>query len=366
MKKVKLSKNPTVSVKKGAVDSVVRHQIYLQRYAGTNASQILGFVKKLKKELVSSLGDTNTVLSAARYTKQLNSMKVLAKDLTKDLVATQKDELVGLAKYEADFTKRLLDKTTIESTEELLFETVTPSVTQLKTAAFTSVMDKEIGSTLGKTVGDALGDYGKKIAGGMVQEVRTGFALGKTTDEIADGISAIGGSAIRGYEATALARTITNHISAMAREETYAQNADIIESYQIVATLDDVTTEECGARDGDIVDIDGAELPPYHWNCRTTFISVIKEEYRLDIPDGNRPAKGDDGEERVSGKTDYNSWLKSQPASFQDDILGKVKGDLFRNGGMDMKDFVDHNYQPIDLKDLKDKDNAHIFDRHGL
>ncbi len=46
---------------------------------------------------------------------------------------------------------------------------------------------------------------------------------------------------------------------------------------------------------------------------------------------------------QVPAKTTYQDFLSRQPATFQDEVLGKTKGKLFRKGGMSLDKFVDRN-----------------------
>lgn len=52
----------------------------------------------------------------------------------------------------------------------------------------------------------------------------------------------------------------------------------------------------------------------------------------------------------------YYDWLKRQPASYQDEVLGKTKGMIFRNSGIDAETFrkisVDHMGRPLTLDEL--------------
>ena len=60
---------------------------------------------------------------------------------------------------------------------------------------------------------------------------------------------------------------------------------------------------------------------------------------------------------QVPATMTYNDWLKKQPVGFQDDILGKAKGQLYRKGGLPMDKFVDMKTgHEFTLKELRTKD----------
>ncbi len=357
-----------MSTRQYLINSAAKHQVYLQRYAGSETRQLLGFIEKVKTTALNKLESSPelTELSKKRVDKLVTSLNDLNSALVKDMVKSSKKNMTHLAQYEADFTKRMLDNAT--SLPDVGFETVVPTLNQLKTAAFDHVMDATIpGYNVGSgiTVQDALSAYGNNQASAVVEYVRTGFAAGETLQTVSDNISNLLDSNITAVQANTLARTITSHVASTARQEFYQDNSDIINAYQIVAVLDDRTTLTCAALDGQIFEIDGFDAPPYHWNCRTTYIGVVDPEYQIDIPSAQRPANGDDGEDLVSTQTTYNSWLGRQSDSFQDDVLGKERAELFR-AGMNVKQFVDENYTPINLDELRTKDNQHIFDKAGL
>ncbi len=99
-------------------------------------------------------------------------------------------------------------------------------------------------------------------------------------------------------------------------------------------------------------------------NCRTTVVPVLKAEYARDIPGSTRPSKGADGVAPVSSKTSYPEWLARQPASFQKDVLGRTRYELFSKGKLDIDKFVD-NGRTLTLDQLREREPA-SFERAGL
>ena len=344
-------------------DAAVRHQVFLLRYAGSTLKQLSGFIEDSKTQTMQLLKEAPTVLSKARYTKLLQELTDVNRAIYRDMGKGVKASMLELAKYEADFTQRLLNNATPTT-----FEPVVPTTTQLKAAAFTNVIDARPGymAVNGITVGKALNEFGAKIGGDIVKAVRVGYALGQTTNEIADAVVAVSNAVP--LQAQTLVRTITNHVASSARAEFYAANKEVLTNqYQIIATLDDRTCETCGALDGQVFDESDFEQPPYHWNCRCTYIAVVQPEFDVGSElTGNRPAQNADGTyERVSARTTYNSWIKAQPESFQREVLGDKRAALLR-AGMPVQGFVDRNYRALSLEELRAKDTLHIFDKAGL
>ena len=315
------------------------------------------FIKDLQKQTAKLLADSQTVLSFFRYKKLLVSLNDVSKEALSGINKGVKEELQTLATYEAGFTNRL-----VNNLSDIPFETVAPTASQLKTAAFSTILDGTIGfkPENGVTVQQALTKFGAKQASSILQAVRTGFALGQTSQEIAGKIATITSTVIP-RQAQTLAQTITSHVASTARSAFYEANIDIITSYQVVATLDDRCCIECAVLDGRIFSSEEFETPPYHFNCRCTFIGVVDKKFDKGSEEtGTRPAKGDEGVESVSTQSNYNSWLKNQNEAFQNEVLGSTRGDLFR-AGAHLDKFVDHNYVPYTVADLKKQDDLHVF-----
>jgi len=94
-------------------------------------------------------------------------------------------------------------------------------------------------------------------------------------------------------------------------------------------------------------------------NCRSTKVPVLKSwrEFGFDfdeLPGGTRASMR--GE--VPAKLDYDGWLRQQPASLQDEILGPGRAKLFR-GGLRMERFIDDQNRSLTLVELRDLDARH-------
>ena len=67
----------------------------------------------------------------------------------------------------------------------------------------------------------------------------------------------------------------------------------------------------------------------------------------------------------VPAKTTYQEFLTNQSKQFQDDVLGKTKGKLFRSGGLKLDKFVDSSGREFTLSRLA-LDEASAFRAAGL
>lgn len=95
-------------------------------------------------------------------------------------------------------------------------------------------------------------------------------------------------------------------------------------------------------------------------NCRSTTAPVISSEFDFLDKGAKRAAKGADGGTQVSADTTYYEFLKQQPAWFQDQALGPVRGKIFRNSGISPEEFrvisVDGFGRPLTIKEMAELD----------
>lgn len=111
--------------------------------------------------------------------------------------------------------------------------------------------------------------------------------------------------------AVRLVRTEVNYISNQSSMDSY-KSSGVVEKYQILATLDDRTSDICRDMDGKIFDVKeskvGVNTPPFHVRCRTTTVPYFEDE---DYSDLERIARGSDGKTyHVPADMTYNEWLK--------------------------------------------------------
>lgn len=210
-----------------------------------------------------------------------------------------------------------------------------------------------------------LKDFSNQAIQRIRNEVTAGYYRGATIQEIVD---AIGGATdkIRRQNKTII-RTAYQHVAQSARQEVQLANRDIASKYEWVSTLDSKTSPQCRGLDGQRFDIGDGPKPPIHPNCRSTTVAV------LDIDDGQvfEDELGVRATEtgQVSESTSYYGWLKRQPASFQDKVIGPKRGKILRNGGINAEEFaklsLDKNFKPISLEDMK-KARPDIFEKANV
>lgn len=179
-----------------------------------------------------------------------------------------------------------------------------------------------------------------------------GLVRGEGIDDIVARITGASETARRNVES--VIRTAVNHVSTQAREITYKENDDLIKGVQIVATLDERTTPVCRSLDGKVYEPNEGPRPPFHFQCRTTTVPVLRSWKELglpfkEVPESTRASL--DGQ--VSEKLTYGKWLRGQPTSVQDTILGPTRAKLFRSNQVSIERFVDDRGRQLTLEELE-------------
>ena len=332
--------------------SLISHQIWLQRTASGEVKDLAPFIQEMRDEIkrqVLLFGDDGR--STARLNKLLRDLEEALTGLTDDWQTKLAEDLKELAAYEAEWNAKTL-------TTNVDAEFVTPTAEQVWAAAEfqpLSLSDKPVDFT------KLMDGWGETEVSRLVTGVKMGFVQGQTTRQIVKNVVGAGGLAdISERNAATVIRTALSHVSNEARNETYRQNNDIIEKYEIIATLDSRTSTICRSLDGQEYEIGKGPMPPFHPNCRTTTAPVISSEFDFLDKGAKRAAKGADGGTQVSADTTYYEFLKQQPAWFQDQALGPVRGKIFRNSGISPEEFrvisVDGFGNPLTLKQMAELD----------
>lgn len=334
----------------------ISHQIWLQRTASHEANLSIPFIQQMRDEVrdaVLKFGDDSR--TAARLNKMLRELD----DVLNGIASAWNEELLSdlqdLAKYEADWTTKTL-------TLNVDANFTTPSPEQVWSAVKFEPL----------ALGERPVDFNKLLSNWKEAEVsrlttgvRSGFVQGLTTRQIVKNVVGAGGLAdVSQRGAMATVKTAMNHVSTVAKDITYEKNSDVVEGYELVVTLDSRTSAICrGWPPGKVYKLDDKyqPKPPFHVACRTTTAPVINPEFDFLDAGAKRAAKGADGGMQVDANTSYYDFLKSQPAWFQDEALGPVRGKIFRNAGMTPDEFraasVDGFGRPLTLKEMAEMDS---------
>lgn len=345
-------------------DASVRHQIGILRYSSSVVRKVVALLNRVDDRLVTEIakrGIGDSSFTKRRLELLLDSVRAIIAEAYGRATTTLNDELKDLAGYERDFQLSMLGKAL-----PIRWDMVKPTSAQLYAAVTARPFE-------GRLLKDWYTDLEAGAYRRLRDTIRMGYVEGRTTDQIVrdirgtraqqykDGVLEV---SRRGAEATV--RTAINHTATIARNETYKENASVIKGVRWVSTLDARTSAVCRGRDGKVYPLDSGPRPPAHINCRSSTAPVLKSWKEMGInlkeaPEGTRASM--DGQ--VAESVTYQDWLKRQPAEFQDDVLGKDKGKLFRKGGLPLDRFVDRSGKELTLDQLRQRESE-AFQKAGL
>lgn len=331
------------------IEAQTRHQIQVQRLGGGIVNDLLPLLRTLRDDVAGRIRGA-TEFQQGRLIILLREIDGLMDAANGEFKSQLMMELEDFAAYEAQFQATMLGKA-------VTVQTAVPATAQLAAAVTTAQAELVSGREIIRRSIPELVDRFTDAKRQQVQTaIRAGFIEGQTNDQIARNVERIIGRR-GGSELRATVRTATNLAASVARQSTFQENADIIESLRRVGTLDSRTTLQCAANDGRIYPIDTTDLPPYHYGCRTTMVPIVAEQYRIPGLEGERPAIGADGVEQVSSRTTYSGFLRRQSAEFQNDVLGPERAKLFRSGKLRLNQFVDDEGRTLTLDQLRQRES---------
>ena len=337
------------------ISDTIRNAVLLESLKSSEVEKFAPFLRQIDRSLREQLGKSElTEFKRARLDAMLKQVD---------------GALAGiLTQYTDQMQLDLMDVAVWQATAEAVL--IGAALATLKTAAFRSPLGIK-GADGGKLLTPFIEDWSKAERSRVTGAIRQGWFEGKTSSEIirtlrgtkdmkyADGLLAI-----TSRNADAVTRTAVQHVASQARNQFARQNSDILQGVKIIATLDGRTTAYCRAADGTEYAIEEGPRPPFHIRCRTSFILILK-----DAPSMGALADRSSMNGQVQADTSYYEWIKTQPAAFQDTVIGKARAKLFRDGGMTPEQFSDlqigNNFKPRTLDQLRQM-VPEAFDRAGL
>jgi SPP1 gp7 family putative phage head morphogenesis protein len=332
------------------LDAGIKHQIYVQRYAGGQVKDLVKYLDDAQAEILRQLKTVKSLAESRTLNRKLNRIVQLQQEGLTKLSAELTAKTMDFAEYEADFAVRTMNTAAAAAV-------TLPASEQLRALVTQRPMQLAVSGKAGSTVQNlTLDQAARQFAGDKANEIRrviqTGVVEGSTVQSLTREVVSVTNRPKR--QAETLVRTSVNHISSEARSAVNQANDDILKGEEYVSVLDGRTTIGCATLDGKILGFDEPPFTPRHWGCRSVRVPVLDDRFQEGGLEGTRASM--DGP--VSAKRTYSGWLKDQPAEFQDQMLGTERGKLFRSGKIKLDQFVDQNYNPVSLEQLRVLDAA--------
>lgn len=334
-------------------NAMIDHDVDLLRVAASSNRRVRGLLKALEKEIVSRLA--NTDLSEAMQVRLRDLLASVRKQIDTtfgEINRLVQNDLVGLATLELQLVARTAN--TVIGIDVLNAQA--PRV--VARALIDDLLIRGAPSV------EWWSRQAADITFRFATQVRMGVLSGDPTSKIAKRVRQEMDVSRRAAEA--LVRTSVQTVATNARLASFKANGDVVNGVQQLSVLDNRTTDICIAYSGLQWDLDGNPLPgtnlpfnggpPRHWNCRSTLVPILKtwRDMGIDV-DEFQPSTRAAMNGEVAATTTFAQWLASRSEEQQDEILGKGRAQLWRDGKITLTDLVDQTGRPMTLEQLRAK-----------
>lgn len=343
----------------------IRNQVFLEGYKNGRAREFAAVIVGIGRDTGREILDLSVERMNQLTKKELNeltvSLRSIAGQSMNDQIVELTSDLERLSDQQARFEVKAIESVTQGAT------VATPT----SGAAYSFARNQPIRAT-GNFIAKFFSNMAKNEQDQLANVVQIGYSDGLTLSQM---VSRIRGTRVANYSdgytqqgrrrVEAEVRTVVQHVSQRSREETWNKNSGIIEKYEWVSTLDSRTSDQCRSLDGKRFIVGQGAVPPIHIGCRSSTAPILDES--LDFLDEGATRATQDGP--VDSNETYYSWLKNQPASFQDSAIGPTRGKLLRNGGLTSDEFarlnLNRNFEPLTLAEMESK-APEVFERAGV
>lgn len=316
----------------------IRHQVMVEGYKEDQINEALMVTPLLLAAFIRDLDGLNANSLRELTYPQLNRfVDRMQANQTKTAAPTQR-KIVGnlkdFAGQEFGFQARSLENNDIPAPEPVS-----------DTRAYQEAADTPMSSD-GSTLAGFLPFWVAAHAGRMGNTVRRAWADNIPNSDL---VTLVRGTRPRRYRDGLLGSQFTRsvrftlttaiqHVASSGRLLAMRLSPNT-KGYRWASVLDSRTTAICRSLDGRFFEFGKGPRPPAHPGCRSTIVPVLNQE--------------DEAPQRQT----YYSWLKRQPKGFQEEVLGKTRTKLFREGGISAKEFADLNlnryFKPRTLAEMK-------------
>lgn len=327
-------------------NEILSRELNLNRYDASLRNRSIEVLRELEDKIQTILRGNLSTFNRTELNEKLRLVREAINDSYEQIAELTAEELGTVAVKEADF----LQETVNELTKVELFNEK-PSASQLISLAVNAVVQ-----------GAILANWWKRQAADTYFRISTQARIGygSSQNNIADQVSMQMTTGRR--NADALIKTAVHTVSSLSRERMYKDNSGVMKGKVYVAVLDNRTSIQCIAYDGSTYDMDnkpiGKKSLPYrelpaHFNCRSIYMPILKsfKEIGSDYPEMPKSTRSSmDGQ--VPEETTFKDFLDRKGVAFQDEVLGKGKAKLWRDGKITLQQLLDQSGNPIPLKEL--------------
>lgn len=340
------------------LDMMVRHSLDLQRHGNQLARDIVALLDSVEASIVERIAARVATIeqrgydlgpaSTKRLNKLLDDVRAINEGVYHKAEKLLADELGSLAVAEAEFHSQALAKAL-----PIEIAATVPAPALLRSLVTTAPLN-------GAPLAEWVATLEQGATNRINAAIREGIVRGDSTDKI---VRSIRGTRAGGYKdgvyqisrrsATQKVRTATNHVSNVARQQTWA-NSSVVKGWSFHAVMDLRTSSPCIANSGKLFAVGEGPIPPLHLNCRSQAVPVTKSYRELgldkdELPPGTQATM--DGQ--IPGDVTFESWLKKKGEAAQNELLGPTRAQWFREGKLTLSDLVSKDNRTLTLDELR-------------
>lgn len=325
-------------------DKIITDSLYLNRFDAGQRKEIEKLFQKMRKELLDKLDSGyGSELSRKRMTTLITEIDLVIDDYYYQM--SDNLDVEALAQHVTEVTQAA-----VQSAIPISIAASLPTATHMKSIISNVMFDgSPIPAWWDKQSADVKFKFGGIVRQGIAQ-AQPYYQLVNPVTELLD---------VSKRNAFGLVNTAIQTVANDARMATFEANADVIKYLVWKSTLDSHTCIKCVGRSGkkwkvDKTPIDHSipfQLPPIHFKDRCVMSAqsiYAPEESHKDFTRASSIGQ-------VDAKTTFDQYLKRVPDSQVDEMLGKGRAQMWRDGKITTSQLLDQSGRELTLEQLKAK-----------
>jgi hypothetical protein len=156
-----------------------------------------------------------------------------------------------------------------------------------------------------------------------------------------------------------IVHTLMTHVAGEADKIVFKDNKHLIKGIKLIVTFDNKTSSICQQHSASniLYPVENYPQPPFHMNCRTRAMPVMKSfaeltgKDQIKVPVGTRVSMTGS----IPADFTYGQWLRNQTDKIQNDALGYARAELFRQKKFSVGQFIDPTGKYYTLDQLFNK-----------
>lgn len=321
-------------------DAILTRELNLNRFDAELRRRVSEKLSKMDKDILKELQGDITTWNRAYFNEKLRDLRKLIDDYYVEIADMTAQDMADLSESEMNWL--VSEVNDLVGTDLFVKPTKDP-----EKLSFESLVQ---GATLASWWLKLSADAYFRVS----TQMRIGYGIGDKT--VAEKVKAQ--LKTNKSSASTIVTNATRTVASDTRNVVYLKNTSKIAGKKYVAVLDNRTSLGCIAYDGSTYTMDnkpiGKKSLPYrelpaHFNCRSVYVVYLKEaKYLEDIPPSTRSSM--DGQ--VPATMNFAEFLDRKGKAFQDEVLGKGKAQLWREGKITLQQLIDQSGNPVTLKEL--------------